>query len=98
MRRSRTVARMLNRYRPIVIFPALLLLAGCAITGDDEEKMRFLREKSAEIGSKDVVMFDTRKRATDAVIRECLGNDVETVDKIACILLALEIVDNPPAE
>ena len=83
---------MLNRYIPIYIFPALLLLGACAITGDDEEKMRWLREKSAEIGSKDVVMFDIRRRATEKLIEGCHRKKSNVEAKIDCVNTALKIL------
>ena len=87
---------MLNRYIPIYIFPALLLLAGCGggLMGDvQNEQTRFLREKSAEIGSKDVVMFDIRRRATEKLIEGCHRKKANVEAKIDCVNTALKILD-----
>ncbi len=81
---------MRRKWWPILV--VVLLAVSACVGGPPSE---FVQEKMAELGAKDVILFDTRKRAVDALIRECLGADAETVDKIACIQLSLEVVDPP---
>ena len=71
-----------------------LALAGCSgLSGLSPEAQRYLREKSAEIGAKDVVVFEMRRRAADKLIEACLSKISTPVENsIDCVRAALKLV------
>ena len=86
----------MNRYIPIVIFPALLMLAACGsgLSGAvQDEQTRFLREKSSEFGAKGVIMFEMRRKAVDSLLGECLGGEDGVNEKIICVTSALRLLE-----
>ncbi len=73
----------------------MLVLAVGACSGLSADAMALLKEKSAEIGAKDVVMFDTRKRAVDGLIAMCLDLKLATPieQRIDCVKGALKLME-----
>ena len=76
----------------VVILALALGVAGCSGLSSPEIQ-RILREKSAEIGAKDVVVFEMRRRAADKLIEACLSKISTPVENsIDCVRAALKLV------
>ena len=78
------------KWRPIVIVAMMLALGACSSLTANERA--FLREKSAEIGSKDVVVFDMRRRAAEKLIAVCLAATTPVGTSLSCVRAALRLV------
>ena len=72
----------------------VLALSGCSgLSGLSPDVQRYLREKSAEIGAKDVVLFEMKRRATEKLIERCLATITDPVENsIECVKSALRLV------
>lgn len=91
------------RWKPVIITrgfkfggiaAVMLALGGCSgISGLSPDVQRYLREKSAEIGSKDVVLFEMKRRAADKLIERCLATITGPIENsIDCVKSALKLV------
>ena len=72
----------------------MLALGWCSgLSGLSPDMQRYLREKSAEIGAKDVVLFEMKRRATEKLIERCLATITSPVENsIECVKSALRLV------
>ncbi len=87
------------RWKPVIItrgfkfggiLAVMLALGACSSLSSAERA--FLREKSAEIGAKDVVVFDMRRRAAEKLIEVCLSKQTPVGTSLACVRAALRLV------
>ena len=77
----------------IAIVCAALLVGACGFGSLSAEDKAFFKATSSEIGSKGVVLFELRRRATDDIIELCLKEEGDATSKTACVKGAIEIVD-----
>ena len=95
MRRNRVTNETARDWRGLGfkfggILAVVLALGACSTLSTAERA--FLREKSAEIGSKDVVVFDMRRRAAEKLIAVCLAAPAPVGTSLACVRAALRLV------